>query len=93
MKLLSIFWSLLLVFGAGFFTPSNARAQSADETFGKLTEEYIQGYLACRPQLGTTLGFHEYDGKVTDFSKASLDAELARLRQLLNKRQAPNGPL
>jgi len=25
-------------------------------------------------------GFHEYDGKVTDFSQRSLEAELARLK-------------
>ncbi len=51
-----------------------------EATFRALVDEYIQGYLACRPQLGTTLGFHEYDGKVTDFTRSSLDSELARLR-------------
>jgi uncharacterized protein (DUF885 family) len=45
-----------------------------------LADEYLAGYLAWRPQTGTALGFHEYDGKLTDFSQASLDAELARLK-------------
>ncbi len=53
---------------------------SADEAFGKLSEEYLKGYLDWRPQQAVGLGFHEYDGKVTDYGKASLDAELKRLK-------------
>ena len=53
---------------------------SADDAFGKLSDEYLNGYLAWRPQLAVSLGFHEYDGKVTDFSKTSLDGELKRLK-------------
>src|SRR5580765_6351056 len=51
-----------------------------DATFSRLAEEYISGYLAWRPQTGTSLGFHQYDGKLTDYSRASLDAELQRLK-------------
>ena len=57
--------------------PSNA----AETEFNKLCEEFIAGYLAWRPQTGTTLGLHEYDGKLTEYSRASLDAELARLKR------------
>jgi uncharacterized protein (DUF885 family) len=52
----------------------------ADAAFNRLADEYIAGYLAWRPQTGTSLGLHEYDGKVTDYSQASLAAELARLK-------------
>ena len=45
-----------------------------------MAEDYIAGYLTWRPQTGTALGFHEYDGRVTDYGQASLDAELARLK-------------
>src|SRR5690242_10155881 len=68
------------VLGAVALPLSSAQAQSADENFAKLAGEYIDGYLAWRPQTGTALGFHQYDGKITDFSKASLDRELARLQ-------------
>jgi uncharacterized protein (DUF885 family) len=74
-----------LVFGlliAGCSAPLPAprsAAGDADAAFTRLADEYLAGYLAWRPQTGTALGFHEYDGKVTDFSKPSLDAELARL--------------
>ena len=55
--------------------------QTPDEEYQSLAEEYIKGYLAARPLLGTALGLHEYDGKITDYSRLSLDAELARLRR------------
>jgi uncharacterized protein (DUF885 family) len=54
--------------------------EDADAAFAQLADEYIAGYLAWRPQTGTTLGLHEYDGKVTDYSQASLSAEVARLK-------------
>jgi uncharacterized protein (DUF885 family) len=61
--------------------PSPAAATAnGDADFNRLAEEYIAGYLAWRPQTGTALGLHEYDGKTTDYSQASLDAELARLK-------------
>ena len=55
-------------------------SHDADAAFVQLADEYIAGYLAWRPQAGTALGFHEYDGKVTDYSHASLSAELTRLK-------------
>jgi uncharacterized protein (DUF885 family) len=75
-----------LVFGlliAGCSAPLPAprsAADDADAAFTRLADEYLAGFLAWRPQTGTALGFHEYDGKVTDFSKPSLNAELARLK-------------
>ena len=53
---------------------------SGDSAFEKVSEEYIKGYLDWRPQSGVSLGLHEYDGKFPDYSKASLDKELARLK-------------
>jgi len=58
---------------------------SADAAFGKLSDEYLNGYLAWRPQLAVGLGFHEYDGKITDYSKASIEAELKRLKDYEQK--------
>ncbi len=53
---------------------------TSDDAFKKISEDFINGYLAWRPQAGVALGFHYYDGKMTDFSKASIDKELARLK-------------
>jgi len=52
-----------------------------EQEFNKIAEEFLSGYLGWRPQAGTSLGFHEYDGKITGFSKASLNAELQRLKE------------
>jgi uncharacterized protein (DUF885 family) len=67
---------------AGAATETSA---TGNASFGKLADEFIAGYLAWRPQTGTYLGLHEYDGKVTDYSRASLDAELARLKEYRNR--------
>jgi uncharacterized protein (DUF885 family) len=48
--------------------------------FEKLTNDYLDGHLAWRPTVGMTLGLHQYDGRITDFSRASLDSELRRLK-------------
>jgi uncharacterized protein (DUF885 family) len=59
----------------------NFAAQTPDAEYESVAEEYIKGYLAARPLLGTSLGLHEYDGKISDYSRLSLDAELSRLRR------------
>src|SRR5215475_8524250 len=64
---------------------STSAPLDGDAAFRRLSDEYISGYLAWRPQTGTALGFHQYDGKVTDFSGASLDAELQRLQSFDRK--------
>ena len=61
--------------------PADSPPNNAERKFNQLAEEFITGYLAWRPQTGTTLGLHEYDGKLTDYSRPSLDAELARLKR------------
>ena len=74
---------LLIVLLAGCTQPAPAPHSStheADAACNRLADDYIAGYLAWRPQNGTSLGLHEYDGKVTDYSQASLAAELARLK-------------
>jgi uncharacterized protein (DUF885 family) len=55
--------------------------QTPDAEYEAVAEEYIKSYLAARPLLGTSLGFHEYDGKISDYSRLALDAELSRLRR------------
>lgn len=78
---------LLIVLSLCIFISCNQKGNSGsgDAAFEKLSEEYLKGYLAWRPQTGTYLGLHEYDGKITDYSKASIDAELARLKDFDKK--------
>ena len=60
---------------------SSFAAQTADAEYEAVADEYIKSYLAARPLQGTALGLHEYDGKITDYSRLALDAELSRLRR------------
>jgi uncharacterized protein (DUF885 family) len=68
-----------------------------DHGFAMVAEEFIDGYLAWRPGLGMSLGLHKYDGKLSDYSRASLDAELKRLKDFeaqlaaLHMGDAPRG--
>ena len=63
-------------------------AVSADADFQQLTDSFLLGYLAWRPQSAVGLGFHEYDGKLSDISKASISKELTRLKDYEQKLEA-----
>jgi uncharacterized protein (DUF885 family) len=54
--------------------------RAADAAFSKLGDEFLAGYLAWRPQVGTALGLHEYDGRISDYSRPSIAAERERLK-------------
>ena len=56
-------------------------AQTPDAEYEAVAEEYIKGYLTAHPLNATSLGFHEYDGKISDYSRLALDAELSRVRR------------
>ena len=73
-----IFLTALSLFSKN--VPSLA-AESEDGEYEAVAEEYIKGYLGAHPLEGTALGLHEYDGKITDYSRLALDAELSRLRR------------
>src|SRR5437016_1729734 len=73
----------LRLFVIALFLPAtnSFAAQTADADYEAVAEEYIKGYFAARPLQGTALGLHEYDGKITDYRRLALDAELSRLRR------------
>src|SRR2546428_10030690 len=73
--------SLLTVFAICLPMGANFAAQTPDAEYEAVAEEYIRGYLAAHPLQGTALGFHEYDGKIGDYSRLALDAGLSRLRR------------
>src|SRR5262245_10425106 len=56
-------------------------AEAEDGEYDAVAEEYIKGYLGAHPLEGTALGLHEYDGKISDYSRLALDAELSRVRR------------
>jgi uncharacterized protein (DUF885 family) len=52
-----------------------------DAELDNVAEEFIHGYLAARPLHATALGFHEYDGRIGEYTRLAIDAESARLRR------------
>ncbi len=71
---------LCLLFIISCRNSSGEKEQSASlSSFNTIADNYINGYLDWRPLGAVNLGFHQYDGKTTNYSKASLDKELNRL--------------
>src|SRR5206468_415739 len=58
----------------------SAGTPKADD-FDKLVLDFIGGYLAARPLQGVALGLHQYDGKISDYSRLAIDAEVERLKR------------
>ncbi len=82
MELLTRAWTLTLAMFIALLIQGCARPRVApDAEFQRMADEYLKGHFAWRPASGMVLGLHEYDGRITDFSRASLDAELRRLKQ------------
>jgi uncharacterized protein (DUF885 family) len=78
----------LLAAVASFLTAASGFAlQTPDQEYEAIAEEFIKGYFAARPLLGTSIGLHEYDGKITDYSRLALDAELFRLKKFDDRLQ------
>ena len=77
MRKLLLLIPLLMAGCARFSSP--APENDGEAAFQRLAADYIAGYLVWRPLLGTSLGLHEYDGRITDYRQASLQGELQRL--------------
>jgi uncharacterized protein (DUF885 family) len=64
---------------------SIARAQAGaafdqpQASFNKLVDDYFDFFFHFHPTDATQSGFHQYDGKLQDFSRSSVDAEIAGL--------------
>src|SRR5882672_5001350 len=71
----------LIRFGALSLASAVFAAPTQDVEYEAVAEEYVKTYLAAHPLQGTALGFHEYDGKISDYSRLALDAEVSRLRR------------
>ncbi|WP_295796369.1 DUF885 domain-containing protein [Mucilaginibacter sp.] len=71
---------LAVLFSCEQKTKQAAVPVSGDAAFEKLSENYLTGFLAWRPANGVALGYHQYDGKVTDMGKESIGKELGRLK-------------
>jgi uncharacterized protein (DUF885 family) len=87
-KLIILFIVLTTTFVSCRESGKTSSSAKGDAKFQQLSEDFLAGYLAWRPELSVSLGFHEYDGKTSGLSKESLVRELTRLKsydQMLNQ--------
>jgi uncharacterized protein (DUF885 family) len=78
-KLAILFLPVAVLFSCDQPRPAQ-KSISGDAAFQRTADDFLVGYLQWRPATGVALGYHQYDGKVTDMSKESIGKELGRLK-------------
>jgi uncharacterized protein (DUF885 family) len=62
------------------FAAAHAENLTAKQQFQRVSDEYFdQVYFPNQPVGGTTIGYHQYDTRIEDFSRASIEAEVTAL--------------
>ena len=69
----------------------NSPATNAVPEFDKLVDEYFDAYFKFHPSEGTAAGFHQYDKQLEDVSQASMNEEIASIKQLQARFDAVKG--
>jgi uncharacterized protein (DUF885 family) len=73
------------------YSGAYARAQQHDwkQQFQKASDEYFdQAYFPFQPSTGTSVGYHQYDSKLEDYSRKNIDAEIALLKRFEQRFEA-----
>lgn len=61
---------------------AHAATSNAQQQFQRVTDEYFdQVYFPYAPTSGTLTGYHHYDTQLEDYSRKSLDAQVAALKK------------
>ena len=68
-------------FGTGSDTPAPADSAAADQSFVRLAAPYLATFcLPTDPAAATSYGIRRHDGKLGDYSRAGIDAEVKALQ-------------
>ena len=94
-------YGFLLILMAALLHASAAAAQDISANpaptsgaFDTVVDEYFDLYFGFHPTAATAAGFHQYDEKLEDLSRAGLEREAAALRSFLPKlEKARSAPL
>ena len=85
------------ILGASILSTTSSPAQTQDwsKTFTDVSNAYLdEVYFPYQPTSGTQAGYHQYDTKLEDFSRISINAEIAALHGFEKRVEAiPTGPL
>ena len=75
--------TLMLVFllGSAMAQPQQPKEEPAatPAAWDNLVDEFFNSWFKFRPTNGTSAGLHQYDEQMEDYTRASLDAEVAAL--------------
>jgi hypothetical protein len=74
----------ILLFALAILFPATIRA----DDFATLVDDYFAARFATYPTEGTSAGLHEYDARLEDPSRASIERRIATLRVLLGRLEA-----
>ncbi len=77
MKILFVVGALSLALFASVRTPPAPRLNPA---FAKFVDDHFDARFASNPLEATAAGFHQYDGKMPDRSRAAIDARILQLK-------------
>jgi len=79
---LSIATAFLLLVATMLFAQTQSSSSPAGDSFTKLADRYFdEYYFKFNPTSGTATGFHEYDDRLEDYSRASIDQQIAVLKK------------
>jgi uncharacterized protein (DUF885 family) len=68
--------------------PTPAPAAASSGSFSKFVDDYFDARFEYLPSQGTDAGFHQYDTKLEDRSRARIEARIAELKVFLSRLQA-----
>jgi len=74
--------SLVVLWCVALALIHNMRAETPKNPteFDRLVDNYFDFYFQFHPKDGTAAGFHQYDAKLEDYSRASREGEISNLR-------------
>ncbi|HEX4031925.1 MAG TPA: DUF885 domain-containing protein [Terracidiphilus sp.] len=68
---------------------AHAEQRNWKQQFQKISDEYFdQVYFRYAPSTATSIGFHQYDAQLEDFSRPAVDAEIAALHSFEKRIEA-----
>ncbi len=76
----SLALALFALAGCGPKAPAPTAAAPAAPAWPALVDEFIESFFKAHPQFAVSVGRHEYDGELPDWSAAAIHAEVARLK-------------
>lgn len=67
----------------------HAETENWKQQFQKASDEYFdQAYFPFAPSSGTSVGYHQYDAQLENYSRKSIDAEIALLKSFERRIEA-----